>query len=348
MKFKRFAAALLSAALCMTALSGCAQDNTLSRYIDENGCLKDVDVSAVKLTDYKNMVIPKENHTPAEETVTAWMSYQIPSKNVTEGKVYDGATLNIDYVGYIDDVPFEGGDTNGMGTDVTIGVTQYIDDFLQQLVGHNVGENFDIEVTFPEDYGNEELNGKDAVFNITINHIKEPVKFEEIDDELVKQTLGEQGINTVEQLREKAVETLSQDMVNSYIYTEVFEKSTVDSVAQTAIDFQGDYIIETTKQQAEAYGMTLEDMLSYYNMGSAEEFKQANAELISDAAKELCISQAIAQQEGITVTDEDVEEYFGGQDYSSVEKKFGKNFIKFIILQGKTISHLTENIKRGE
>lgn len=87
--------------------------------------------------------------------------------------VADGDTVDIDYIGYVDGVAFEGGNTQGYGTSLTIGSGSYIDDFEEQLIGHHVGDNVEVNVTFPEDYGNEELNGKDAVFDVTINGIYE-------------------------------------------------------------------------------------------------------------------------------------------------------------------------------
>ena len=85
--------------------------------------------------------------------------------------VQDGDTVNIDYTGYVDGVAFDGGSTNGAGTDLTIGSGSYIDDFEEQLIGYQEGDEVTVEVTFPEDYGNEELNGKDATFEVTINQI---------------------------------------------------------------------------------------------------------------------------------------------------------------------------------
>lgn len=87
--------------------------------------------------------------------------------------VENGDTVNIDYTGYVDDVAFDGGSTNGAGADLTIGSGTYIDDFEEQLIGYHVGDTVTVNVTFPEDYGNEELNGKDAVFEVTINGIYE-------------------------------------------------------------------------------------------------------------------------------------------------------------------------------
>lgn len=87
--------------------------------------------------------------------------------------VEDGDTVNIDYVGSIDGVEFDGGNTQGMGTDLVIGSGSYIDDFEDQLIGVHPGDQVDVYVTFPEDYGVEELNGKEALFQVTVNGIYE-------------------------------------------------------------------------------------------------------------------------------------------------------------------------------
>lgn len=85
--------------------------------------------------------------------------------------VEDGDTVNIDYVGSIDGVEFDGGNTQGNGTDLTIGSGRYIDDFEEQLSGAHPGDEVEVTVTFPDDYGNDELNGKEAVFDVTVNGI---------------------------------------------------------------------------------------------------------------------------------------------------------------------------------
>lgn len=86
--------------------------------------------------------------------------------------VKDGDLVNIDYVGYIDDKPFEGGDTKGNGTNLLIGSHSYIDTFEQQLIGHKVGDNVDVNVKFPDDYSlNKDYAGKKALFKVVINGI---------------------------------------------------------------------------------------------------------------------------------------------------------------------------------
>ena len=87
--------------------------------------------------------------------------------------VKDGDKVNIDYVGYIDGEAFDGGNTQGQGTDLTIGSGSYIDDFEDQLIGAHPGDKVDVNVTFPENYGNDELNGKEATFKVTVNGIYE-------------------------------------------------------------------------------------------------------------------------------------------------------------------------------
>ena len=85
--------------------------------------------------------------------------------------VEDGDTVNIDYVGSIDGVEFDGGSTNGAGTDLTIGSGLYIDDFEEQLIGSHPGDTVNVNVTFPEDYQQEDLQGQEALFVVTINGI---------------------------------------------------------------------------------------------------------------------------------------------------------------------------------
>lgn len=85
--------------------------------------------------------------------------------------VENGDTVNIDYVGSVDGVEFEGGSTDGMGTDLVIGSGSYIDDFEDQLIGAHPGDTVDVYATFPENYGIEELNGQEALFVVTVNGI---------------------------------------------------------------------------------------------------------------------------------------------------------------------------------
>ena len=110
----------------------------------------------------------------SEDTSTASSASTSASASLqtdTSLTIEDGDTVNIDYVGSIDGVEFQGGSINGSGADLVIGSHPYIDDFEEQLIGHHPGDSVDVTVTFPEDYGKDELNGKEALFKVTINGI---------------------------------------------------------------------------------------------------------------------------------------------------------------------------------
>ena len=112
--------------------------------------------------------------TEAADTTTTPEATEAPSYSTdTSLTVKDGDTVNIDYVGKIDGTAFDGGSTNGQGTDLVIGSGSYIDDFEDQLVGAHPGDEVEVTVTFPDDYGAADLAGKEAVFDVTVNGIYE-------------------------------------------------------------------------------------------------------------------------------------------------------------------------------
>lgn len=112
--------------------------------------------------------------TEAADTTTTPEATEVPSYSTdTSLTVKDGDTVNIDYVGKIDGTAFDGGSTNGQGTDLMIGSGSYIDDFEDQLVGAHPGDEVEVTVTFPDNYGTADLAGKEAVFDVTVNGIYE-------------------------------------------------------------------------------------------------------------------------------------------------------------------------------
>lgn len=112
--------------------------------------------------------------TEAADTTTTPEATEAPSYSTdTSLTVKDGDTVNIDYVGKIDGTAFDGGSTNGQGTDLEIGSGSYIDDFEDQLVGAHPGDEVEVTVTFPDNYDAADLAGKEAVFDVTVNGIYE-------------------------------------------------------------------------------------------------------------------------------------------------------------------------------
>ena len=108
----------------------------------------------------------------AEEVAEPAETESTPQLDTTAGReVQDGDTVNIDYTGYKDGEPFDGGSTNGAGADLVIGSGTYIDGFESGLIGQKVGDTVDLNLTFPENYGAEDLAGADVVFTVTINGV---------------------------------------------------------------------------------------------------------------------------------------------------------------------------------
>lgn len=373
MNVKKITALMLAGTLCVSLFAGCSTADSesqsesgsettsgttfttefdLSSYLTEDGFVKDVKFDEiVELADYKNIVIPKEEYSTTQEEIDAEISYLLSQftsqeETVTEGIVPDGATLNIDYVGSVDGVEFEGGSTGGAGTEVTIGVTNYIDDFLQQLVGKEIGSNFDIEVTFPENYHQADLAGKDAIFNITINHMLVPVT-PELTDDFVKTNLYDiYGTETVDQLNDFVEQQISQEKVNKYVYNEIISNCVVKELPEHVLKLQQDYILANMESTAQYYGMGLDDYLTAAYNSTREDYLTNYGAMIEGAANELVIFQAIAEKEGLKITKEDVDDYFGGEDYSTVEKLYGMPFIKFLIVQNEVLNMLENDTPR--
>lgn len=133
-------------------------------------------LKTLKVTDNHkyNQPTATPEATEAASATTTPEATEAPSYSTdTSLTVKDGDTINIDYVGKIDGTAFDGGSTDGKGTDLVIGSGSYIDNFEDQLVGAHPGDEVEVTVTFPDDYGVDELNGKEAVFDVTVNGIYE-------------------------------------------------------------------------------------------------------------------------------------------------------------------------------
>lgn len=161
--------------------------DTTEKWLDDADIKEEKKVlKTLKVTDNHKYVAPTATPAPTEEaaeteevteaadTTTTPEATEAPSYSTdTSLTVKDGDTVNIDYVGKIDGTAFDGGSTNGQGTDLVIGSGSYIDDFEDQLVGAHPGDEVEVTVTFPDDYSAADLAGKEAVFDVTVNGIYE-------------------------------------------------------------------------------------------------------------------------------------------------------------------------------
>ena len=248
-------------------------------------------------------------------------------------------------MGSVDGTEFEGGSTQGNGTVVTIGVTQYIDDFLDQLVGHKPGETFDVNVTFPEDYGVEELNGKDAVFSVTINYIQE-TKQPNVTDEWVEQTLkGKYGWTTVAEMDKEIRDSLQYKHSADYVRNYILENSEVSEIPASIVDQQAAQLVYQYEYYANMYGTDLASFLKMSaDVETTDELVEKNKESLTDAAKVYLVFQAVAEDAGIEVTPDELTNYLtsvsGNSDTASLETKYGKGYLALQALVQKTGEYL--------
>ena len=337
-------AAMMALLLCL-GLTACAgkQGNgdaavNYSLGLTTDGRFEDIAAKDyVTLGQYTSLTYPEEVTSVKEEDIQtridSIMSSHTYTNEVTDRAVQDGDTLNIDYVGKVDGVAFEGGSTDGNGTQVTIGVTSYIDDFLEQLIGHQPGETFDIEVTFPDPYeNNPDLAGKDAVFTVTVNHIVETYTYELTDDFVADNLQADYGYTSIADMREKIAADLHDTQVYNYMIETVLENCPVSEVPQKLVDNEITITVKQLKYQALQYNMDASTLFTYY-YGVADEdaFRTTYEEDIREQISQYLVMMAIAEDAGLIATEQDVKDYFleemDTEDYSEYVKNYGYGYI---------------------
>lgn len=327
-----------------------ADNTSYSEGLDDNGFLDGIRaLDYVTLPDYDPMSIPESVRTVSEENVQGQLDAicenYIESVKVTDRAVKDKDTVNIDYVGSVDGVEFERGSTNGAGTEVTIGETDYIDDFLEQIIGHMPGDNFDINVTFPDPYtNNPDLAGKDAVFNCTVNHIVEKVTPEMTDELVAAHSDDLNGFTTVAELRADIEDYYRTNALGEYIQTYLIENSEFSEVPDAAYQYQVNSMLTYYRSMATAYGMKFEDAVGTTEEAFIEQQKENNM----DQAKLMLAIQAIAEDcDKIKVDDEVLKKYFkdnvGTEDYSTYVTQYGKGYVMMVVTNDTVIDFLKDN-----
>jgi trigger factor len=182
-----------------------------------------------KLGEYKGLEVPKREATASDEAITAELDRlrdRNSSLETVERAAATGDHVVMDYLGKIDGVPFEGGE--GRDQLLELGSGQLIPGFEDQLVGAKAGDEVLVEVSFPDDYGSEELAGKPATFEVTVSEVKEK-HLPELDDEFASDAAG---FDTIDELKEDIANRLKEFESNSI--DQEFERAVLDAVADNA------------------------------------------------------------------------------------------------------------------
>ena len=265
----------------------------------------------VKLGAYKNLGIKKETaKVTAKEVKEEIEKLQAKYAEIQvkeTGKVENGNTVVIDFEGFLNGKPFEGGKAENYPLE--IGSHTFIPGFEEGLIGMSTGEEKDLNLTFPENY-TEELKGKDVTFKVKVNIIKEKV-LPEINEDFFKD-LGYDDVKTKEELEAKIKEQIKTrketDIENKYI-DECLEAATSNmkvEINPEIIDDEIHRMIDQMSEQLKMNGITLEQYMQFTGM-THEDLRKQYEEMATKRVKERFLLENVAKVEKIEVSDKDAE-----------------------------------------
>lgn len=267
----------------------------------------------VEVKDYKGIEVEKVVNPVTEEDINKQLD-ALREKNVTVETVDDRAAENgddvvIDFEGFKDDVAFEGGKAEDFT--LSLGSGQFIPGFEDQIVGHNAGEDFDINVTFPDEYQVKELAGAPAVFKIKLKSISKKV-MPELDDDMVKDstefdTVDEYKADVKKKL-EEANEKHADSEVEAKIFDKVIENMTAE-IPQVMFDNRVNEMIGELEQRLAPQGISL-DLYMQYTGQTIDTVKKAYAEQAEKQVKLRLALEKIAKLENIEVTEDELKAEF--------------------------------------
>lgn len=313
----------------------------------------------VKLGDYSEIELEKVDYSVTDEMVQAELdkARDMNSRMVDAGdrEVQEGDILTIDFAGFVDGDQFPGGTAEDQTLE--IGAGQFIPGFEEGLVGKSKGEDVDVEVTFPEEYHEESLKGKPAVFKVTIKEIKVK-ELPELDDEFAKDV---SEFDTIEEYKNNLKEELAKSLENqerieteNNLVDKVVELSEVE-IPEAMIQTQVENEIKDFEYRVKNQGFELDQYLEL--TGTTMSDLELNFRPMAEKrVKADLVLEAIAEAEGVQVTDEDLDAELEkmADQYNQVEnkdnfieqmKKGDLGFLKAGISNTKVLELLKEKVK---
>jgi len=264
----------------------------------------------VSIDGYYGLTYPKMETEPTEADVQEYLQRE-RDKNARQVSVdrpaENGDVVVINFRGTIDGVPFAGGKAEDF--ELTLGSHKLIDNFEDQLLGHVAGDDVAVTVTFPEDYGHEGLSGKTAVFQTEILDVK-TIEYPEIDDDFAQDvsefdTLAEYRADIADKIRQQKVEAAMRSK-ETYVVDALTQKAVMD-VPTDMYEAQLDDAFEQFAYSIASRGMDLQ-MYMEYNGETEESLRDGWRESIVRKVNNKLALEAVANQEGLTVSDEELED----------------------------------------
>jgi len=238
---------------------------------------------------------------------------------VEDGEVKEQDIVNIDFEGFKDGEPFEGGKAEGH--DLTIGSGSFIPGFEEQLIGAKAGQELEINVRFPDDYHSDDLAGKDAMFKVKINSIKRK-RLLPLDDEFAKDisefdTLAELKEDIKQRMLEAEEIRLANELKNE-VLKKVVDNASVE-LPEGMVEERIEYMIQDLQRNFAYQGIPREEFQKYVDTHKLELHENYRVQATEAIKTELVLEQ-IAKQENITITDEDVE-----QEMEKLANQYGRD-----------------------
>ena len=264
----------------------------------------------VTLGEYKGIEVEKTEVYVTDDDVNEEIdkTRKQNSRTVTveDRPVADGDTAIIDFEGFVDGVAFAGG--KGENYSLVIGSHSFIDTFEEQLIGKNIGEEVEVNVTFPEDYHSEELKGKPAMFKVTVKEIKVE-ELPELDDEFASEvsdfeTLAEYKEDVAKTIRERK-ETEAKNAKEDKVMNKIVENAAMD-IPEAMINTQVRQMTEEFAQRLQMQGLSMEQYMQFTGLTPAKILEEMKPQALTRIKSRLVL-EAVAKAENITISDEEVE-----------------------------------------
>lgn len=312
----------------------------------------------IELGEYKGLDI-KRKEVKVEDVEVEGQLKNMQQQNARvevkeEGNVENGDIAVIDFKGFVDGVAFEGGEAKEYALE--IGSGSFIDNFEDQLVGMATGEKKEIKVNFPENYGKEDLNGKEATFEVTVNQIKVK-EMPALDDEFAKEvsefeTLDELKADITKRIEETKKASVEREFEDELV-TAVIENSKMD-IPEIMVEKEIDMMVRDLENRLSQQGLSLEQYMQFTG-NTEEKMRSYMKENADKKVKADLVLEAIAKAENIEATDEEIKEkaneiakiYAPDQADKMAEMlmQTQSNMIAKDLVVSKTIKFLEENCK---